>query len=86
MLNSVYIHDLFRINRRVTRDVTVKGVYIKKGLMIQIPIFAIHRDPKKWPDPNTFDPNRWVQSVFLFSLHICLCCWVAALPLLSLSS
>ena len=41
-----------------SRDVTVDGVFIRKGVVVGVPVFAIHRDPKKWPDPERFDPER----------------------------
>ncbi|XP_015838491.1 cytochrome P450 9e2 [Tribolium castaneum] len=32
---------------------------IEKGVMIEIPIFAIHRDPQYFADPDKFDPGRF---------------------------
>ena len=34
------------------------GYPIKKGTQVIIPLYAIHRDPKYWPDPETYDPER----------------------------
>ncbi|XP_074040332.1 cytochrome P450 9e2 isoform X2 [Leptinotarsa decemlineata] len=34
-------------------------VHIEKETLIMIPIFGIHRDPKYYPDPLRFDPERF---------------------------
>ena len=47
------------MNRQANREATINGVVIKKGVTIDIPIYAIHHDPKKWADPDKFDPERF---------------------------
>ncbi|KAJ8928365.1 hypothetical protein NQ314_019096 [Rhamnusium bicolor] len=36
-----------------------KPVHIEKGTIIWIPMFAIQRSPKYYPDPDRFDPERF---------------------------
>ena len=35
---------------------------IEKDKNIMIPIFAFHRDPKYFPDPMKFDPERFSEE------------------------
>ena len=50
---------LFRVDRVASRDVTIgDGLKIPKGTIVNLPIYAIHHSPEKWPEPETFDPER----------------------------
>ncbi|XP_046443689.1 cytochrome P450 3A16-like [Daphnia pulex] len=48
-----------RVERECNKDVTYNGIEIKKGTMITVPSFALHYDPDSYPDPETFNPDRW---------------------------
>lgn len=45
--------------RLTTRPVTVGNVALKKGAMIIVPIYVIHRHRKLWLDALKFDPSRF---------------------------
>ncbi len=49
-------------------DVDLGSVRIPKGSLVIIPIYAIHHHPDFWPNPEKFDPNRFVtkQDSFVF--------------------
>ncbi|KAF8796723.1 Cytochrome P450 3A11 like protein [Argiope bruennichi] len=38
------------------------GITIPKGMILTIPIYAMHRDPEFFPDPDKFDPERFNQE------------------------
>lgn len=47
--------------RGATQNYNVPGesLMIEKGQKILIPIYSIHHDPKYYPNPDTFDPERF---------------------------
>lgn len=52
----VYSH---RVERACNKDVTYKGIHIKKGMVVTVPAFALHYDEEYYPEPNRFNPDRW---------------------------
>ncbi|XP_043279162.1 cytochrome P450 6A1-like [Venturia canescens] len=50
--------------RMATSDYTFSktNVTIPKGTRILVPIFAIHRDPRIYPQPEIFDPERFTEE------------------------
>ena len=57
-----YFSSVWIIARRATEDDVVGGHYIRRGSTVVIPIHHIHHDPRWWPDPETFDPGRFLQG------------------------
>ena len=35
---------------------------VEKGTAIQIPVYALHRDPKYYPDPESFNPENFSEE------------------------
>jgi len=50
---------LYRLDRQCNKDITYNGFTIKKGMKVQIPAFVLQHSPEYFPDPETFDPDRW---------------------------
>ncbi|XP_013790934.2 cytochrome P450 3A8-like [Limulus polyphemus] len=69
--------------RRASKDHQLgeTGITIPKGMIIHIPIYAIHHDPEYYPNPNAFEPERYVQFQFLFfnSFVLVYCCSILTL-------
>lgn len=51
--------------RVVTKDYDIpghSGVVLKKGMIVNVPIFAIHRDPVYYPEPEEYKPERFLPE------------------------
>ena len=67
-----YFSAVWTIARRAIDDDVIGGHHIRRGTTVLIPIHHIHHDPRWWPDPEAFDPNRfrppdkaWPRSAYL---------------------
>ncbi|EDS33874.1 cytochrome P450 4C1 [Culex quinquefasciatus] len=50
------------IGRKLVDDIEMNGTTIKAGQDFLVPIYAIHRNPKVYPDPERFDPERFSDT------------------------
>ncbi|XP_050397360.1 cytochrome P450 3A13 [Patella vulgata] len=50
---------LLRSSRAVGEEMELNGYKIRKDMDIFLPIYAIHRDPDYWENPEKFDPERF---------------------------
>lgn len=50
------------ITRRATADDVLGGHVLPAGTMVIISPWVRHRDPSVWPDPETFDPGRFLPG------------------------
>jgi cytochrome P450 family 3 subfamily A len=61
-----------RIERKASRDCMLGNIFVAKDTLIIIPVYAIHRDPENFEEPEEFRPERFthnrVSSVAPFSL------------------
>ncbi|KIA75782.1 hypothetical protein HK57_00396 [Aspergillus ustus] len=46
----------------VTRDDEYMGYRIPAGAAVIFNVWAIHNDPKRHPNPRTYDPSRWASD------------------------
>lgn len=49
------------MNRICTKEYTIPGteITIEKDTTVLIPVMALHRDPKYYPNPDEFNPERF---------------------------
>jgi cytochrome P450 len=50
------------VGRQAAHDVTVAGMRIPKGTLVFMSPYVMHRDPRYFPDPERFDPDRWTPE------------------------
>jgi cytochrome P450 len=50
------------IGRRAVSDHRVDGHVIPAGAVIVVSPYLVHRDPRWWPSPESFRPERWAQE------------------------
>eukprot|EP00741_Cyanophora_paradoxa_P021678 tig00000241_g20924.t1 len=54
---------VFSVPYRILReDDVLMGYRLKKGCLVSIPAYAVHHDPELWPNPGTFDPDRFLPE------------------------
>ncbi|KAI8147903.1 cytochrome P450 [Fennellomyces sp. T-0311] len=67
---TMIIKETLRINppittlpdRIATEDIELGGTFIPKGTHVGLTIYELHRNPKVWKDPDTFDPERFAPG------------------------
>nr|XP_029733570.1 probable cytochrome P450 4ac1 isoform X1 [Aedes albopictus] len=50
------------ISRLITEDVRYDGKFVPKGTIMNVEIYDLHRDPEQFPDPERFDPDRFLPE------------------------
>ncbi|KAH9396192.1 hypothetical protein TYRP_019945, partial [Tyrophagus putrescentiae] len=52
-----------RLERRVGSDgIKVAGIPVDKGVLIEIPTYAVHHNPEVYPNPEVFNPDRFMPE------------------------
>ncbi|EXJ76752.1 uncharacterized protein A1O5_01260 [Cladophialophora psammophila CBS 110553] len=52
------------VPRLVQDDDNYQGYFIPKGAVVHAIDLAIARDPNRYPDPETYNPGRWLEPEF----------------------
>ena len=53
---------IWMMTRRAVRDMKINGLVIRNGSYVHLSPFVMHRDPRYFPDPERFDPDRWTPE------------------------
>jgi cytochrome P450 len=80
-LSAAYVEEMLRFEPPVqfkviyaAEDTEIEGVPVAKGESVVVLTGAANRDPRQFPDPDTFDPSRAENRHLAFSAgpHYCL--------------
>ncbi|KAH7341217.1 cytochrome P450 [Pyrenochaeta sp. MPI-SDFR-AT-0127] len=52
------------IAHKTTADDVYEGYFIPKGSLIHPNLWSIQRDPELYPDPDSFNPDRWLNPKY----------------------
>lgn len=58
-----YFSSVWIIAREAVEDDVVGGHHVRRGTTVVIPIHHIHHDERWWPEPDRFDPDRFLGDV-----------------------
>jgi cytochrome P450 len=52
---------VYATGREAIRDCTVAGIAVRRGTVVLVSPAVMHRDPRWFPDPDAFRPDRWLD-------------------------
>ncbi|MDI3387084.1 cytochrome P450 [Streptomyces sp. B-S-A8] len=58
----IRLHGVTMLMRRTTQEVELGGFRLPAGAEVGFSLYALHRDPRFFPDPDAFDPDRWLPE------------------------
>ncbi|KAL3882259.1 hypothetical protein ACJMK2_028621 [Sinanodonta woodiana] len=61
MLEAIRLRSPGIITRKVIKTFKVKGYTIPEGDRLMVSPYWAHRNPRHFPEPDTFNPDRWLS-------------------------
>ncbi|MEU2259943.1 cytochrome P450 [Streptomyces sp. NPDC019645] len=58
----IRLHGVVSLMRRTNEPVTISGYDIPAETEVLLSLYALHRHPGLYPDPDRFDPDRWLPE------------------------
>ncbi|AVZ70973.1 cytochrome P450 [Streptomyces lunaelactis] len=58
----IRLHGVVLLMRRTIEPVELGGFRIPAGVEVAFSLYAMHRDPTLYPEPDTFVPDRWLPD------------------------
>ncbi|MFP3991372.1 cytochrome P450 [Streptomyces sp. E11-3] len=58
----IRLHGVTLLMRRTTEPVEIGGFRLPEGTEVAFSLYAVHRDPSLYTDPDRFDPDRWLPE------------------------
>jgi cytochrome P450 len=59
---TLRMYPIWILMRRTLRPVRLGGVALPAGTEVTVSPHALHHDPRTFPDPHRFDPDRWAPD------------------------
>ncbi|MER6912582.1 cytochrome P450 [Streptomyces sp. NPDC000594] len=59
---TIRLHGVTLLMRRTTEPVELAGHRLPAGMEIAFSLYAVHRDPALYENPDRFDPDRWLPG------------------------
>ncbi|ALC25080.1 cytochrome P450 hydroxylase [Streptomyces pristinaespiralis ATCC 25486] len=59
---AIRLHGVVTLMRRTTEPVSIGGYELPAETEVLMSLYALHRNPDLYPDPDRFDPDRWLPE------------------------
>ncbi|MDQ4148453.1 MAG: cytochrome P450 [Actinomycetota bacterium] len=53
---------IWTLSRQVLEDIDVGGYELRAGSQVFCPQYTVQRDPRRYPEPDRFRPERWLEG------------------------